>query len=100
MNKAIAKVCPKCGKITWVGIPAERYEEWQMGVNIQDAWPEGTATERETLKTGFCPECQDEIFKEVNEEPETLGETIEQAESADEYTGDDYSEGLGEPDEL
>ena len=85
-NKAIAKVCPRCGQTTWVSIPAEKYEEWQMGVSIQDAWPEGSATERETLISGFCPACQKVIFED-------------DAESADEYTGDDYSEGLGEPDE-
>ena len=63
MNKAIAKVCPRCGQTTWVGMPAEKYEEWQIGVNIQDAWPEGSATERETLISGFCPSCQKVIFE-------------------------------------
>lgn len=87
MNKAIAKVCPRCEQTTWVGMPAERYEEWQMGVNIQKAWPEGSATERETLISGLCPACQKVIFEDENE-----------GELADEYNGDDYSEGLGEPD--
>lgn len=67
-NKAIAKVCPKCGQITWVGMPAEKYEEWQMGVNIQEAWPEGSAIERETLISGFCPSCQKVIFGESDDE--------------------------------
>lgn len=64
MKKAIAKVCPRCGQTTWVGMPIDKYEEWQMGVSIQDAWPEGSATERETLISGFCPSCQSVIFKE------------------------------------
>jgi len=66
-NKAIAKVCPDCGKTTWVGMPVEAYEAWQMGIKIQEAWPEGSATDRETLISGFCPECQEKIFKEDDE---------------------------------
>ena len=71
-NKAIAKVCPRCGQTTWVGMPVERYEEWQMGVNIQDAWPEGSPTERETLISGFCPECQKVIFEGDEEDKDEL----------------------------
>lgn len=61
-NKAIAKICPRCGQTTWIGMPVENYEAWQMGVKIQDAWPEGSATERETLISGFCPACQEGVF--------------------------------------
>lgn len=74
-NKAIAKVCPRCGQTTWVGMPVERYEEWQMGVNIQDAWPEGSATERETLIRGFCPACQKVIFEDEAEDKDELQAT-------------------------
>lgn len=61
-NKSVAKVCPRCGQITWVGVPVENYEAWQMGVNIQEAWPEGSTTEHETLISGFCPACQEGVF--------------------------------------
>lgn len=71
-NKAIAKICPRCGQTTWVGVPVEKYEEWQMGVNIQDAWPEGSATERETLISGFCPACQKIIFEADEEDKDEL----------------------------
>lgn len=71
-NKAIAKVCPRCGQTTWVGMPVEKYEEWQMGVNIQDAWPEGSITERETLISGFCPACQKVIFEDEAEDKDEL----------------------------
>ena len=71
-NKAIAKVCPRCGQTTWVGMPAEKYEEWQMGVNIQNAWPEGSATERETLISGLCPACQKVIFEDEAEDKDEL----------------------------
>lgn len=63
-NKAIAKICPRCGQTTWVDMPVESFETWQMGVSIQCAWPKGSATERETLISGFCPSCQNVIFKD------------------------------------
>lgn len=72
MNKAIAKICPRCSQTTWVSMPVECYEEWQIGVNIQEAWPEGSVTERETLISGFCPACQKVIFE--GKEPETSEE--------------------------
>lgn len=82
----VTKICPKCGEPSYVEIPETSYEQWQFGISIQKAWPEGSDTDRETLINGLCPKCQGVVF----EEPE----------STDEYTGDDYSEGLGEPDEL
>ena len=35
--KAVAKVCPFCKSPTWVSVPAEAYEAWQMGMRIQNA---------------------------------------------------------------
>lgn len=72
MNKAVAKICPSCKTTTWVGIPIEAYEEWNMGICLQKAWPEGSATERETLISGLCPECQKKVFEE--EEDEDVGQ--------------------------
>ena len=62
--KNITKVCPSCGEKTVVQIPETNYEEWQMGVCIQHALPEGTSEQRETLISGFCPECQKKVFGE------------------------------------
>ena len=64
----ITKICPKCNKPSYVDIPKDAYEKWQFGMFIQDAWPEGSATERETLISGFCPACQKEIFGEPDNE--------------------------------
>lgn len=61
--KNITKVCP-CGQVTVVQIPEANYEEWMMGVLLQHAWPEGSATDRETLISGLCPACQEKVFKE------------------------------------
>lgn len=40
------------------------YEAWQMGMCIQNAWPDGSATDRETLISGICPVCQKETFED------------------------------------
>lgn len=62
--KAVAKVCPFCKNTTWLSVPIDAYEAFQIGVNIQDAWPDGSATDRETLLSGICPECQKETFED------------------------------------
>lgn len=62
--KSIAKVCPLCKSTTWLSVPVEAYEAWQMGMTIQHAWPDGSATDRETLISGICPECQKETFED------------------------------------
>ena len=55
--------CPFCGKINEVEMNETAFIEWQYnGKNIQDAAPEMSATEREMLISGICPECQKEIF--------------------------------------
>ena len=60
----VTKICPKCNKPSYVDIPKDAYEKWQMGVCIQNAWPDGSATDREVLISGICPECQKEIFED------------------------------------
>lgn len=55
--------CPFCGKINEVNINEEAFFEWQYGgKNIQDVVPEMSATDREMLISGICPECQVKIF--------------------------------------
>lgn len=58
----ITKVCPKCGKSSFVDMPKDAYEKWQLGMCIQNAWPEGSATDREIMITGLCKECQEGVF--------------------------------------
>lgn len=48
-DRAVAKVCP-----FWVSVPVEVYE----------AWPDGSATDKEVLISGICPKCQKETFEE------------------------------------
>lgn len=58
----ITRICPKCSRPSYVDIPKDAYEKWQIGINIQNAWPEGSATEREILISGLCKECQEGVF--------------------------------------
>lgn len=62
--KSIAKVCPLCKSTTWLSVPVEAYEAWQMGMVIKHAWPDGSATDRETLISGICPKCQKETLED------------------------------------
>ena len=64
----ITKICPKCGNSSYVDIPKDAYEKWQFGMSIQDAWPEGIISERETLISGLCKDCQEGVFNELQRE--------------------------------
>lgn len=64
----VTKICPKCGQPSYVEIPKDAYEKWQFGINIQEAWPEGSTTDRATLISGLCAECQDKVFGKEEEE--------------------------------
>ena len=64
----ITKICPKCNKPSYVDIPKDAYEEWRVGLLIQDAWPEGSTTERETLISGLCKDCQEGVCNDVQGE--------------------------------
>ena len=64
----ITKICPKCNKPSYVDIPKDAYEKWQFGLLIQDAWPEGSTTEHETLISGICTDCQEGVFNDVQGE--------------------------------
>lgn len=64
----VTKVCHTCGKSSYIDIPKDVYEKWQFGISIQEAWPEGSATERETLISGLCKECQEGVFNDVQGE--------------------------------
>lgn len=60
--------CPSCGKEYSVIIPKYPFEQWKyVGKRIQDAWPEGSATDHESLISGLCPECQKKVFEEQEE---------------------------------
>lgn len=66
MNKYHIK-CPECGQrwtITLTNDQERRFFEYRNDkeLMIQQVFPDLNAVEREFLKTGLCPECQEEIF--------------------------------------
>lgn len=64
---SVSKVCPVCGGVSVIDIPEDAYNKWQTGELIQDAWPEGTPSEREVLISGLCKICQIETFGEEDD---------------------------------
>ena len=64
----ITKICPKCNKQSYIDIPKDAYEKWQFGILIQEAWPEGSTTEREMLISGLCKDCQEGVFDDLQRE--------------------------------
>lgn len=63
MKITITGICPFCGRETMVEVDMEQCVDWAFrSVPTQDAFPTLSATERETLISGICPDCQDDIF--------------------------------------
>ena len=62
MRIDVSNRCPMCGKLHSVEVNLSAYEKWQNGELIQNAMPNLSATEREQLISGFCPDCQEKIF--------------------------------------
>lgn len=63
MTTTIIGICPFCGKETSVSMTYEQFIEYQYGnKNVQDIFPEKSATEREILISGMCNKCQKETF--------------------------------------
>ena len=54
--------CPFCGAPHYVLCDEVELDRWQAGELIQVAMPSLTATEREELISGICPDCQSSIF--------------------------------------
>lgn len=64
----IAKICPFCGKSHIVIAPMEEFYAWIMGDLVSDAFVSLSATEREQIISGICPDCQIDIFDDEDEE--------------------------------
>lgn len=56
--------CPFCGKVTILPLEDLAVAKFENGALVQDAFPELSATEREVILSGICPECQEKIFGE------------------------------------
>lgn len=55
--------CPACKTLTVIELTPEEADALFCGLchrkPIQDILPDKTPTERETMMTGYCPDCQD-----------------------------------------
>lgn len=54
--------CPICGKTHSVELDIVDFFDWIGGTLTQVAFSYLSATEREQLISGICPDCQDDIF--------------------------------------
>jgi hypothetical protein len=59
------KPCPVCRLTSEVIMPLNAYTAWKGGQVLQQAWPEGSLSERELLITGAHDLC----FKRMTREP-------------------------------
>ena len=85
----IEKICPHCHKLQTLEVDDSQYYDWMAGKNIQRAFPNLSADQREILMSGICPECWEDIFGEDDEED--IHEESEYNEfGIDTRTGDDF----------
>ena len=59
--------CPICKRTKLITVPAAGYYAWKGGALIQNALPLLSSDERESLITGTCATCWDEMWKETAE---------------------------------
>lgn len=68
MKIKINKMCPFCRGLTTIIVEQEAYNNYINGALVQDAFPHMDLTDRETLISGMCPDCQADFFCEEDEE--------------------------------
>lgn len=54
--------CVRCNKEVKVSVPVDGWTKFKAGELIQNALPNITPEIREFILTGFCPECQWELY--------------------------------------
>lgn len=64
----IIRVCPFCGEVHTVSVKESDFCRYRNGELVQRAFPYLTATQREQIISGMCPECQKDIFGDDDEE--------------------------------
>ena len=55
-------VCPFCEEIHFVDVLESELEAYENSALAQVAFPNLSATEREQIISGICPQCQNSIF--------------------------------------
>ena len=54
--------CPFCGKESGVTVTLKDWSNYISGMSAQVAFPNLSATEREQIISGICPQCQESVF--------------------------------------
>lgn len=54
--------CVVCGEIHQFSLDYDKFQAWQNGMKIQDAFPEMSVADREILISGTCDECFNTLF--------------------------------------
>jgi len=62
------KTCMVCDKYEVWSLDREAVIRWQEGENIQSAFPDMKAADREVLITGTHPACWDKLFPTEGED--------------------------------
>jgi len=66
--QVMTKVCPQCGQTATVTVNEEDWRKYLKGMLMQEALPYLTADIRERFVSGYCPNCWNEIFKDIEDE--------------------------------
>ena len=64
---ALITKCPVCGKEREIHVHEHDYDSYKNGALIQEAFPYLSSADRESLVSGVCPDCWEDIFSVVNE---------------------------------
>lgn len=67
MNEQIVKIhrtCPFCGQPNTIDMPRDAVEKMNAGAFIQEAWPQGSASDREGVISGAHGACYDAAYPE------------------------------------
>jgi hypothetical protein len=67
MLSTISRTCSLCGKDSSMAVDSASLYLYNQGAMIQDAFPDSTPDERETIKSGIHGKCWDDFFGEVAE---------------------------------
>jgi hypothetical protein len=69
--------CLICKETAYITVPTDGYMQWLQGTLIQDAFPDMSVGDRETLISGIHPGCWEILYPADKEEDVDLGHSPE-----------------------
>ena len=65
MVTVATKPCWICGQPSEIDMPYTVWVDWNLkDIHIEKAWPEGSATDKQLLRSGIHPTCWNEEYPE------------------------------------